>query len=39
MTIILVMLFIGAFGGFISGLVGMGGAIIIILFCYLFHHY
>lgn len=29
MTIILVMLFIGAFGGFISGLVGMGGAIII----------
>ncbi|WP_165850738.1 TSUP family transporter, partial [Bacillus velezensis] len=29
MTIILVMLFIGAFGGFISCLVGIGGAIII----------
>lgn len=29
MTIILVMLLIGAFGGFISGLVGIGGAIII----------
>lgn len=36
---IVIMLLIGVFGGFISGLVGVGGAIIIYPAILLLHHY
>lgn len=37
---IVIMLLIGVFGGFISGLVGVGGAIIIYpAILYYYHHY